>query len=150
MTPVHDDNRPVLIAYDGSDFAKTAITDAAGQLGPSRKAIVLTVWERLEEMPFLGIRGVAADPEAVETVIAETKAGAELSPEKEQSLRRRPASTPGRRLPAVTLHGDRSSRLQRSRMRASSCSAHAGARASATCSSAALRLRSPSTASARC
>jgi hypothetical protein len=80
MTPVHDDNRPVLIAYDGSDFAKTAITDAAGQLGPSRKAIVLTVWERLEEMPFLGIRGVAADPEAVETVIAETKhAGAPAS-----------------------------------------------------------------------
>lgn len=77
MTPVNDDNRPVLLAYDGSDFAMTAITDAADQLGVGRKAVVLTVWEPLEEMPFLGIRGVAADPEAVETVIAETKAGAE-------------------------------------------------------------------------
>jgi nucleotide-binding universal stress UspA family protein len=77
MTPGSDDNRPVLIAYDGSDFAKTAIDDAAGQLGPGRKAIVLTVWEPLEEMPFLGVRGVAADAEAVKAVIAETEAGAE-------------------------------------------------------------------------
>jgi nucleotide-binding universal stress UspA family protein len=77
MNPVNDDNRPVLIAYDGSNFAMTAITEAAGQLGAGRKAVVLTVWEPLEEMPFIGIRGVAADPEAVQTVIAETKAGAE-------------------------------------------------------------------------
>jgi nucleotide-binding universal stress UspA family protein len=77
MNPVNDDNRPVLIAYDGSDFAKTAIADAAEQLSAGRKAVVLTVWEPLEEMPFLGIRGVAADPAAVDTVIAETKAGAE-------------------------------------------------------------------------
>jgi nucleotide-binding universal stress UspA family protein len=77
MVPVNDDNRPVLIAYDGSDFAKTAITDAAMQLGGGRSAIVLTVWEPLEEMTFIGIRGVAATPDAVETVIAETKAGAE-------------------------------------------------------------------------
>jgi nucleotide-binding universal stress UspA family protein len=76
ITPGNDDTRPVLIAYDGSDFAKAAINEAAGQLGPGRKAVVLTVWEPLEEMPFLGVRGVAADPEAVETVIGETKAGA--------------------------------------------------------------------------
>lgn len=77
MSPSESDNRPVLIAYDGSDPAKAAIADAAGQLGPGRRAIVLTVWEPLEELPFLGVGGVASDTEAVETVIAETRAGAE-------------------------------------------------------------------------
>jgi nucleotide-binding universal stress UspA family protein len=77
MSPSEFDSRPVLIAFDGSDFAKAAITDAADQLGPGRKAIVLTVWEPLEELSFLGVRGVASDAAAVETVVAETKAGAE-------------------------------------------------------------------------
>jgi hypothetical protein len=39
-------NRPILIAYDGSDFAKSAITQAAEQLANGRRAIVLTVWQR--------------------------------------------------------------------------------------------------------
>lgn len=77
MSPSNADSGPILIAYDGSDFAKAAIADAASQLGPGRKAIVLTVWEPLEELPFLGVRGVAADIEAVETVVAEMRAGAE-------------------------------------------------------------------------
>jgi nucleotide-binding universal stress UspA family protein len=37
--------RPILIAYDGSDFAKTAIEQAAAQLKNGRRAIVLTVWQ---------------------------------------------------------------------------------------------------------
>lgn len=77
MSPSDPDSRPVLIAYDGSDFAKTAIADAAAQLGSARKAIVLTVWEPLEELSFLGVRGVASNAEALETVLAETRAGAE-------------------------------------------------------------------------
>jgi hypothetical protein len=38
-------DRPILIAYDGSDYAKAAINQAAEQLGTSRRAIVLTVWQ---------------------------------------------------------------------------------------------------------
>jgi nucleotide-binding universal stress UspA family protein len=38
-------NRPILIAYDGSDYAKAAINQAAEQLGTSRRAIILTVWQ---------------------------------------------------------------------------------------------------------
>lgn len=37
-------DRPVLIAYDGSDAARQAVTDAAEILRP-RRAIVITVWE---------------------------------------------------------------------------------------------------------
>jgi nucleotide-binding universal stress UspA family protein len=38
-------HRPILIAYDGSDFAKAAIEQAAAQLKNGRRAIVLTVWQ---------------------------------------------------------------------------------------------------------
>jgi nucleotide-binding universal stress UspA family protein len=37
--------RPILIAYDGSEFAKSAIKHAAAQLEKGRQAIVLTVWQ---------------------------------------------------------------------------------------------------------
>jgi nucleotide-binding universal stress UspA family protein len=40
----HDDS-PVLFAYDGSEYAKTAIRQAARELRPGRRAIVLTVWQ---------------------------------------------------------------------------------------------------------
>jgi nucleotide-binding universal stress UspA family protein len=48
---------PVLFAYDGSDFAKTAIEVAGRQLGSGRPAIVLTVWQPLEAVPFSGVPG---------------------------------------------------------------------------------------------
>jgi nucleotide-binding universal stress UspA family protein len=35
----------VLICYDGSDLSQAAIAEAARELGPSRSALVLTVWE---------------------------------------------------------------------------------------------------------
>lgn len=35
---------PILFAYDGSDYAKAAIQQAAEQLKGGRRAIVLTVW----------------------------------------------------------------------------------------------------------
>jgi nucleotide-binding universal stress UspA family protein len=75
MSTANDDKGPVLIAYDGSDFAKAAIAEAAGQLGP-REAIVLTVYERLEAIPFLGTAGMGADQEAVDTIVADTAKGA--------------------------------------------------------------------------
>jgi nucleotide-binding universal stress UspA family protein len=102
MSPSESDSRPVLIAYDGSDPAKAAIADAAGQLGPGRRAIVLTVWEPLEELPFLGIRGIASDAEAVETVVAETKAGAEEVAKEGARL----ASDAGFEADAETASGD--------------------------------------------
>jgi nucleotide-binding universal stress UspA family protein len=77
MTPRDPDKRPVLIAYDGSDFAKAAIDDAARQLGSGREAIVLTVREPLEAIPFLGIGRAGVDEEAVNTIVAETERGAE-------------------------------------------------------------------------
>jgi nucleotide-binding universal stress UspA family protein len=39
------DERPVLIGYDGSDYAKDAIKAAGEQLRDGRRAIVLTVWQ---------------------------------------------------------------------------------------------------------
>jgi nucleotide-binding universal stress UspA family protein len=36
---------PVLFAYDGSELAKLAIEQAARELAPGRKAIVLCVWQ---------------------------------------------------------------------------------------------------------
>jgi nucleotide-binding universal stress UspA family protein len=46
---------PVLIAYDGSDYAKAAITQAGRQLRTPRAAIVLSVFEPLEALPFWGV-----------------------------------------------------------------------------------------------
>jgi nucleotide-binding universal stress UspA family protein len=37
------DDKPILIAYDGSDGAKAAVA-AAGELFPGRRAVVLSVW----------------------------------------------------------------------------------------------------------
>jgi nucleotide-binding universal stress UspA family protein len=39
-----NDERPVLLAYDGSGHAKNAIAQAARELRPGRQAIVFTVW----------------------------------------------------------------------------------------------------------
>jgi nucleotide-binding universal stress UspA family protein len=102
MNAIETDSRPVLIAYDGSDPAKAAIADAAAQLGPGRKAIVLTVWEPLGQLPFLGVRGVAPDADAVETVIAETSAGAEEVAAEGAKL----ASAAGFEAEAETASGD--------------------------------------------
>ena len=48
------DDRPILFAYDGSEYAQAAIEQAGRQLLPGRKAIVLSVWEPLESVPFWG------------------------------------------------------------------------------------------------
>lgn len=71
------DTRPVLVAYDGSDFAKSAISEAARQLAPDREVIILTVREPLEAIPFLGVGGVGANQNAVDALVADTESGAE-------------------------------------------------------------------------
>jgi nucleotide-binding universal stress UspA family protein len=83
----HTDNT-VLIAYDGSDFAKAAIDETARQLTPGRRVIVLTVREPLESFPFLGVGGVALDQSAVDAVLAETENGANKVAEEGAKLAR--------------------------------------------------------------
>ena len=43
--PDNHSRGPVVFAYDGSDLAKFAITEAGRQLAPGREALVLTVWQ---------------------------------------------------------------------------------------------------------
>jgi nucleotide-binding universal stress UspA family protein len=50
-------DRPILIAYDGSVYAKAAIEQAAEQLDNGRRAIILTVWQPFAAA-FVGV-GVA-------------------------------------------------------------------------------------------
>jgi nucleotide-binding universal stress UspA family protein len=58
-------DRPILIAYDGSDYAKAAIEQAAEQLDHGRHVFVLTVWQGFRAA-FVGIGGVAVAPEGLE------------------------------------------------------------------------------------
>ena len=53
-----DTNQPILIAYDGSDYAKAAIKQASEQLRDGRRAIVLTVWQPYSATGFVGAPGV--------------------------------------------------------------------------------------------
>jgi nucleotide-binding universal stress UspA family protein len=61
------DQRPVLIAYDGSSQAKGAIAEAGRVLGASRRAVVLTVHEPIESFVLAGLGGGATtlDPATV-------------------------------------------------------------------------------------
>jgi nucleotide-binding universal stress UspA family protein len=49
-----NDQPPVLFAYDGSEYARTAIEQAARELRPGRHAIVLTVSTPLAVSSFAG------------------------------------------------------------------------------------------------
>jgi nucleotide-binding universal stress UspA family protein len=67
MSPSEDhDQRPVLIAYDGSSQAKSAIVEAGRVLHAGRGAIVLTVREPIESFVFAGLGGgTTLDPATV-------------------------------------------------------------------------------------
>lgn len=58
----------VLFAYDGSDHSKAAIEQAGRHLRPGRAAIVLTVVEPLEAVPFWGGPLAAVPAEVAEEV----------------------------------------------------------------------------------
>jgi nucleotide-binding universal stress UspA family protein len=62
--------------------------EAARQLSPCREAIVLTVREPMESIPFLGIGGAGVDQDAVDTIVAETERGAEEVSEEGAELAR--------------------------------------------------------------
>ncbi len=60
------DNDTVLIAYDGSDHAKEAIAQAGTQLRGGRQAVVLTIWNPVEAMPFAGVGTMTMVPDVDE------------------------------------------------------------------------------------
>jgi nucleotide-binding universal stress UspA family protein len=64
---------PVLIAYDGSDCSKAAIEEAGRQLRGQRPAIVLTVWEPLDAVPFWGAPMATVPTEITEEVVAQAE-----------------------------------------------------------------------------
>jgi nucleotide-binding universal stress UspA family protein len=80
MTP--DGSGPVLFAYDGSDLAGNAITEAGRQLLADRDALVLTIWEPFN-VGFLPVGGTgfdAAGADEVRTAAEKTAAhGASLA-----------------------------------------------------------------------
>ncbi len=78
----------VLIAYDGSDFAKAAIADAGAKLRPGLRAVVLTVSEPMEKVPFLGAAGVPVDEGSVEALFSAARSGAEKTAEEGCALAR--------------------------------------------------------------
>jgi nucleotide-binding universal stress UspA family protein len=71
-----DSKTPVLIAYDGSDFAKAAVRVAGRQLGSGRSALLLTVFEPLEKIPFFGVAGVPVGSETMGELVASAREGA--------------------------------------------------------------------------
>lgn len=62
-------SRPILLAYDGSEQAKAAIAFAGRVLSPGRRAIVATVWERLDTIPFWGAPMTVIPQEAFDEVV---------------------------------------------------------------------------------
>jgi nucleotide-binding universal stress UspA family protein len=83
-----ENTSPVLIAYDGSDFAKGAIAEAANQLAVGRRAIVLTVSEPLGGIPYFGAAGAPVEPETVEGLIDAAKESAQKVAEEGAELAR--------------------------------------------------------------
>jgi nucleotide-binding universal stress UspA family protein len=69
-----DDDRPVVVAYDGSEEARAAVREAVG-LFAGRKFIVVTVWEPGLEMALASFPGVAGAPPSVQSA-AEIARGA--------------------------------------------------------------------------
>jgi nucleotide-binding universal stress UspA family protein len=61
--------RPILLAYDGSEQARAAIAYAGRLLGPGRRALVATVWERLDTIPFWGAPMTVIPQEAFDEVV---------------------------------------------------------------------------------
>lgn len=73
---------PIVFAYDGSDLAKLAISEAGDLLGPGRDAIAVTVWQPFDVgfVPTTGLQLDANEVEQVKKAAADTAAeGASLA-----------------------------------------------------------------------
>jgi len=77
------EERPVLIAYDGSDPAKGAIAEAGRVLGADRRAVVLTVREPIPSFVLAGGGGATTlDPTTIRVMEeAARKAAADVAEE---------------------------------------------------------------------
>ena len=64
-----DESGPVLFAYDGSELAGHAITEAGRQLRAGRDAVVLTIWEPFN-VGFLPVDGAGFDAAGADEVKA--------------------------------------------------------------------------------
>jgi nucleotide-binding universal stress UspA family protein len=83
-----ESDTPILIAYDGSDCSKEAIFEAGRQLPRGRAAVVLTVSEPIEGIPFLGASGVPIEAETMEEILAAANEGAQKVAEEGAGLAR--------------------------------------------------------------
>src|ERR1700728_1237515 len=91
-----DESGPVLFAYDGSELAGHAITEAGRQLRAGRDAVVLTIWEPFN-VGFLPVGGAEFDTAEVD----EVKAAAEKTAAQGAAL----AEAAGFRAEALTAEG---------------------------------------------
>jgi nucleotide-binding universal stress UspA family protein len=69
LRPVNLDEGPIVIAYDGSSAARQAV-EAAAKLLPSRKTLVITVWEAA-----LAHAAAAPPPAVTATPVVDPSAG---------------------------------------------------------------------------
>ncbi len=73
----------MLLAYDGSEQAKAAIEFAGRVLSPGRRGLVVTIWERLDSVPFWGAPVTVIPQEAFDEVVERAGAvaaeGAEIA-----------------------------------------------------------------------
>ena len=95
-TSAADEAGLVLFAYDGSELAGHAITEAGRQLGAGRDALVLTVWEPFN-VGFMPVGGMTFDAAGLD----EVRAAAEKTASHGASL----AEAAGFRAEAVTAEG---------------------------------------------
>jgi nucleotide-binding universal stress UspA family protein len=91
-----DESGPVLFAYDGSELAGHAITEAGRQLRAGRDAVVVTIWEPFN-VGFLPVGGAAFDAAGAD----EVKAAAEKTAAQGASL----AEAAGFRTETLTAEG---------------------------------------------
>ena len=80
-----DQDGPILPAYDGSPAARAAIALAGDHLQKDRKAIVLSVYQPLESVPFIGASAIRIPAGVDDEIRAATEkladGGAELARE---------------------------------------------------------------------
>ncbi|MBS1879097.1 MAG: universal stress protein [Actinobacteria bacterium] len=79
---------PILIAYDGSDHAKGAIAVAGEQFAAGRPALVVTVFEPLETIPFFSGAGAPVDSTTMEQLVGAAERAANHAAEEGAALAR--------------------------------------------------------------
>lgn len=82
LPPVNLENGPIVLAYDGSSAARQAVAAAAALL-PSRKTLVISVWE-----PALGHAAFAPPPAASATVAVDPFAGVDVAGDQRAAAQR--------------------------------------------------------------